>query len=217
MKVCLGIISYLPDGIRENRLSELKNLIKSCSEYFPDIDIIIVAQNYQDYIPTSDRNKIILYSYQNKLGILNARKKLRELFINSDYDYLIMLDDDTCIYGEKNNNFIETLKENPDNFACFDWYRGQLWLFAISKSLFSKVEYPDLDAEAGDVFEDTYLSQICKHLCPNYIDTSKININRRAGGRQSTWWNNKNYNIKKMEMKTNELISHDLKYKYHIS
>ena len=50
-----------------------------------------------------------LYSYNNKLGITGARKKLREIFINSEYDYLIMLDDDNRIYGEVNNNFLEVL------------------------------------------------------------------------------------------------------------
>ena len=214
MKACLGIISYLPDGIREDRLRELKDLLNSCSDYFPGIDIILISQNYKDYIPIAPKNRIILYSYNQKLGILVARKKLRELFINSDYDYLIMLDDDTQIYGEKENNFIKTLEDNPDSFACFDWDRGQLWMFAISKSLFKKVEYPELDAESGDIFEDTYLSHICREIQPNYIDTSKININRRAGGRKSTWWNNQHYNIRKMEIKTNKLIKHDLKYKY---
>ena len=107
MKACIGIISYFPDDLKEIRESALNNLLRDCFTYFPGVDIIIVAQNYKGYIPQVNKNKIILYSYNNKLGITGARKKLREIFINSEYDYLIMLDDDNRIYGEVNNNFLE--------------------------------------------------------------------------------------------------------------
>lgn len=209
MKACIGIVSYLPDKIREERLNEVKALLQDCSLYFPGVDIVIVSQNYKDYVPQSENNNIILYSYKNKLGITKARKKLREIFINSDYDYLIMLDDDNQIYGEINNNFLEVLEENPNNFVCFDWDYGQLWLFAISKNLFKLIEYPNTSAEQGYIFEDIYLSKMCKELCPNYIDSKKININRKSRKGSSTWWNN-SYNLKQMVKNTNDLISKDI-------
>ena len=215
MKICIGIVSYLPESkIWEERLAAINSLLTDCSHYFPNIDIIIIAQNYKDYIPKSENNKIILYNYKEKLGILGARKKLREIFINSDYDYLIMFDDDTHILGPIKNNFIETLENNPDKFVCFDWDRGQLWLFAISKSLFKRIEYPESDPELGGVFEDIYLSRICKYLCPEYIDSSKININRVQSRINSTWWDDKIYNIRTMVKNTENLIKNDIKSKF---
>ena len=121
LKFCIGIISYLPDKIRDERLEKIKSLLNECSLYFPSIDIIIISQNYKDYFPEVNSNKIILYSYKNKLGILNARKKLREIFINSDYDYLIMMDDDIKLTGNPTeNNLIKIVEEEPSSFACFD-------------------------------------------------------------------------------------------------
>ena len=46
MKICIGIISYLPDDpkIRAARKEKLKNLIIKCNEIF-NLPIIMVAQN----------------------------------------------------------------------------------------------------------------------------------------------------------------------------
>jgi len=213
LRKCIGIISYFPDDLKEIRESDLNNLLRDCSTYFPWVDVIIVAQNYKGYIPKSNKNRIILYSYKDKLGITGARKKLREIFINSEYDYLIMMDDDNQILGNTNNNLLEVLENNPDKFICFNWDFGQLYLFTISKSLFKKVEYPELTAENGEIFEDLYLSQICKALCPNYIDSKEINITSKTSGDKSTWWNN-SYNLKRMVANTYKLIDSDLKNKY---
>ena len=213
MRACIGIISYFPDNLKTIRESCLNNLIKSCSDYFPGVDIVLVAQNYKGYIPRSNKNRIVLYSYKDKLGITGARKKLREIFINSEYDYLIMMDDDNQILGNTNNNLLEVLENNPDKFVCFNWDFGQLYLFTISKSLFKKIEYPELTAEEGKIFEDLYLSQICKSLCPDYIRAEEINITSKTAGNKSTWWNN-SYDLKKMVANTYKLIDNDLKNKY---
>ena len=58
-----------------------------------------------------------------------------------------------------------------------------------------------------------YLSQICKALCPNYIDSKEINITSKTSGDKSTWWNN-SYNLKRMVANTYKLIDSDLKNKY---
>ena len=46
MKICVGIISYLPDkeDIRQRRFEKLKKLINDL-DYFFDLPILIVAQN----------------------------------------------------------------------------------------------------------------------------------------------------------------------------
>ena len=91
----IGIISYLPDDkyIRNKRIEKLNNLILKCNQLFPGIEIIIIAQNYQDYQPKG--NSIRIVDFYKPLGITGARKALRRVFL--DYctkDYLIMLDDD---------------------------------------------------------------------------------------------------------------------------
>ena len=217
MKFCIGIVSYLPDRIRDYRIKLISSLLNSCSNIFPGIDIIIVAQNYKDFIPTSN-SRIILLNYKDKLGIHGARKTLRKYFINSDYDYLITLDDDSKLSGTKENGdkYLSLLENNPHKFGIMNWDRGQLILFAISKYLYSKIEYPKETCESGEIFEDIYISSICKHLCPNYINLKDSGISIGWDNETSTWWDTKKYNIRKMNTRTNEVISRDINNKYTI-
>ena len=205
-KFAIGIISYIPDDNRKQRQTVLVDLIKSCSVIFPGIDIFIIAQNWNDFTVESSSNKITLFKY-GKLGISGARNKLRDWFISSEYDYLIMFDDDTILIGNKQNGdrFLSLLKD--DSFGIYDWYRRQLCGFAISKSLFKIVEYPKETAENGEIFEDTYLSNICKYHCPDYADLTKSGIKIKENWNiKSTWWDNKKYDLKQMEVNTDNLI-----------
>jgi len=215
MKFCIGIVSYLPDRIRNYRIGLINNLLNSCSNIFPGIDIIIVAQNYRDFIPSSN-NRIILLNYRDKLGIHGARKALREYFINSDYDYLITLDDDSILKGTKENGdkYLKLLENNPNKFGIMNWARGQLILFAISRSLYTRVEYPTETCEGGQIFEDIYISSICKHLCPNYIDLKSSGISINWDNETSTWWDRNKYNLKAMERNTKAVIDRDIAAKY---
>ena len=215
MKFCIGIISYLPDRIRDYRINLINNLLKNCSTVFPGIDIIIIAQNYRDFIPTSN-NRVIMLKYENKLGIHGARKTLREYFINSDYDYLITLDDDSKISGTKENGdkYLNLLKNNPDKFGIMNWDRGQLILFAISKSLYTKISYPEETCEGGQIFEDIYISSICKYLCPNFINLKTSGISIGWDNETSTWWDRRKYNLKQMEINTKSVINRDIELKY---
>ena len=215
MKFCIGIVSYLPDKIRDYRIKLISNLLNSCSKIFPGIDIIIVAQNYKDFIPTSN-NRIILLNFKDKLGIHGARKTLREYFINSNYDYLITLDDDSKLSGTKENGdkYLSLLESNPSKFGIMNWDRGQLILFAISKYLYSKIEYPKETCEGGEIFEDIYISNICKYLCPNYINLKESGISIGWDDSTSTWWDREKYNIKRMNIRTNEVISRDINRRY---
>lgn len=206
-KFVIGIVSYFPDNIREQRINRFNDLINKISEVFPNLDVFIIAQNWKDYLPHSSTNKLICVKYNYKLGILGARNKLRDRFINSNYDYLIMFDDDNIIYGDKvcGDKLIEFMHNKE--FGIFNWERGQLLGFCISKSLFKTVQYPLQSAESGAVFEDVYLSQVCKILQPDFVDLNSTGMRVKAdGGVQSTWWNNKKYNIKQMEINTYKLI-----------
>ena len=204
----IGIVSYFPDEIREQRQNSLNNLINKCSIIFPGIDIIIVAQNWRDFRPYSETNKFIIYKF-NKLGIVGARSKLRDIFINSEYDFLIMFDDDNIIEGTKENGdkYINLMKNNPDGFGVFDFYRGQFWGFCISKSLFKKVEFLEQCPETGQIFEDTYISHICLYHHPQFTDLKESGVKIIENWKvKSTWWDNKKYNIKQMEINTYKLI-----------
>ena len=74
--------------------------------------IIIVAQNWGDDIEIEHAT---VFKYANKLGITEARRKLREIFLDSDYDYLIMLDDDAKLVGTKEDadKYIQQIEDHP--------------------------------------------------------------------------------------------------------
>ena len=52
---------------------------------------------------------------QRRLGILNARKTLRNLLLRQEADYYILFDDDAIIHTEGDNylQLIKLLEENP--------------------------------------------------------------------------------------------------------
>ena len=98
MKPCIGIISYLPDNdLREFRYKNCQELIQQCDEIF-NIPIIIICQNYKG-LKLKSKN-LIRYDY-DKLGIVQARKTLRDKFLNSKFDYIILNDDDVTITGTR--------------------------------------------------------------------------------------------------------------------
>lgn len=155
MKICIGIISYLPDDIklREIRKERLHNVISKCNELF-SLPIIIVAQNWGDDI---EIEHVTVFKYANKLGITEARRKLREIFLDSDYDYLIMLDDDAKLVGTKEDadKYIQQIEDHPGQWGAYKSFL--LKLFAISKDIYKQIDFPKGEAEQGDFFEDMYL------------------------------------------------------------
>ena len=75
----IGIISWLPEDVieREQRLNRFCKLLEGIDKFFPNIPVIIIAQNWKDYVPDPQNNDFVIYHY-NKLGILQARKELRK-------------------------------------------------------------------------------------------------------------------------------------------
>jgi len=152
----IGIISYLPDNPekREIRLALLKKLITDCNSLFIDLPIIIIAQNWPEDLYKDTKN-ITIYRYKEPLTIVGARIKLREIFLESSYDYLIMLDDDCEISGtpEGVKNYLDFIDNNPD---CWITKHGSLLkLFAISKTIMKQVEYDIVRLEYLEGYEDT--------------------------------------------------------------
>ncbi len=174
LKKVFGIISYFPDcdtayhtETRNTRIPRFYNLLKKLDEYWSDVDIIIIAQNWKDDVQLPNiRNKIIRYDYP-KLGILNARRTLREKFLESDYDYLIMLDDDGIISAEDPTLYMSEIDKHPGGIGVIRHNQCPLMLLAISKEIYSQINVPDIDPEKGEGFEDDIFVATCFSKFPD--------------------------------------------------
>lgn len=167
----IGIISYLPEDnkLREVRKQKLLNNLKSCLEIF-NINIIIIAQNWDDDFCKKCfdlcKGKLTVERYEKGLGITQARLALRNMFLNTGFDYLIMFDDDEELVGtrEQGKKFLNIIDKHP---GCYGMFKYILCLsgFSISKEIFSKVTYvTNLTPEDKTLFEDMFLINLCKYL-----------------------------------------------------
>lgn len=173
IKKVFGIISYFPDNdtafhieTRRERSRRFKELLVRLEELWPDIDIMVIAQNWQDFELPQIQNKIIRYDYE-KLGILGARKELRKRFLESDYDYLIMLDDDGRILQADPSLYMQTIDEHPQGIGVIRHRSCPLMLLAISKYIYQQIDMPDIDAEKGEGFEDDIFVANCFSQFPD--------------------------------------------------
>lgn len=192
MSKVIGIISYFPDKQpdRDLRIDRFNSLLLTLDRLFKGIPILVVAQNWKDYVPNRD---IISYKF-DKLGILMARRTLRELFLLSNYENMITMDDDVMISGESGNLFLKQIDDNPNSMGVFCWEHSQLNLLYISKHIYSQVDLPDIDPEKDQGFEDVVFTYNCKQLFPNnvftFMDTGLTETSFRYTGPDkvpSTW------------------------------
>lgn len=212
MKICIGIISYIPDRFTQSqsRKNAIQNLVNKINEIFKGIPIMIVTQNWIKFDVISN-NKVIRYDYDEPLGITPARKILREKFLESEYDYMIMLDDDSVIVGTDGSNYLKEIKLHPDGFG---WFSNHLLkLFAISKYVYSRVDMPDISAESLEGFEDKIFISMCRIKFPDRefeFDRSKLDEVSfgYAGGPPSTWWTREvALHRSELRKKTNDFIA----------
>ncbi len=210
MKPVIGIISYLPDDsfVRQSRLGTLRALIQTCNNIF-NLPIYIVIQNYTEdeemYIKRY--TNVTMSDNHGRLGIVGARKKLREWFIESEYDHLIMLDDDCILEGtsEDGQEYLKQLKENEGKFGEFNL--TLLKLFSISKELLQQIEFIDINPEDGEGFEDRIFVETLRIKFPDKKFTYKTNIQEESistNDNLSTWYNNQD--LKQMLKNTQETI-----------
>jgi hypothetical protein len=185
----IGIISWLPfDDTRKIRQERLESLLVQCDNLF-NLPIIIISQNWDPSVKTT--TNCIVYSY-DKLGITGARKKLREKFIESNYDYLIMLDDDCELIGTK-DDADKYLNQIDNKNGYIGIFKGTLLkLFAMPRTLMELVSYEDIEAEKGEGFEDLVFVETCKKKFPgkNFI-FSKNGLDEKSNSgndKFSTWW-----------------------------
>lgn len=167
LKKVFGIISYFPDNdseyhikTRRERSRRFRELLFKLEEYWPDVDIMVIAQNWQEFELPKIRNKIITFHY-DKLGILGARKELRKKFLETNYDYLIMLDDDGMITTTDPGLYMREIDDHPGGVGVIRHNRCPLMLLAISKEIYSQVDMPDIDPEKGEGFEDDLFVATC--------------------------------------------------------
>lgn len=211
MNICIGIISYLPDddSLKNKRLSKLNNLLVKCDTLFK-LPIIIIAQNWKNVnINKLKNSKIIIYSYSTPLGITGARRELRNKFINSSFDYLIMLDDDSELYGTEigANNYLDQIKNHPNMYGVFKTML--LKLFAISKEVYKLIDFPDLEAVNGDFFEDMYLIMALNKKYPDkkFIFTrGGIDESSNSASDPLSTWYHKQFIKRNMGDRTRELV-----------
>jgi hypothetical protein len=208
----IGIISWLPnDETRQVRQEKLEKLLVKCDNLF-NLPIIIVAQNWDSTVITTPN--CVVFNY-DKLGITGARKKLRERFLESNYDYLIMLDDDCELIGSKPyaDDYLQQIDFHNGSIGIF---KGTLLkLFAIPKELMAQVEYENVEAEKGEGFEDLIFVETCKIKFNNkhfFFARKGLDEKSDSGNDKfSTWWRGQ-YVKKEMGDQSRQIIK-DLKAK----
>jgi hypothetical protein len=163
-----GIISYMPDREpdRSQRIERFERLLKQLTEFWPTVDIMVISQNWKDYSP---KQSIINFSYP-KLGIIKARHTLRERFLESKFDYLIMFDDDAiiqCVDKDSPKKYLDLIDNNPNGFMFLQYETSQLNGCAISKHIYGLEPMVNIDAEKSEAFEDVIFSWLVHTKYPN--------------------------------------------------
>lgn len=201
----IGIISYFPDDkeLTHKRYAKLCNLLTKCHQLF-NLPVIIIAQNWKSELVRVPW--VTVYRYDKPLGITGARKELRRIFLESDYEYLIMLDDDCELEGTSGEKYLQQIDENPDCFIEFN--KTLLKLFAISKTLLKEVDYNDLNPEKEEGFEDrVFVNTLRKKFPGCRREFKNTEIEQHSDSTKdplSTWY--KDQNLKKMLDNTSKII-----------
>lgn len=216
LKKCIGIPSYFPEKLshRIKRVERFTSLLKTIENIWPDIDILIIAQNWKEYQPPKLKNNLIVKRFSTPLTIIGARDVLRDEFLNLGYDYIIMLDDDAIISYEDPQICVDYLAEidkHPDGFCfihghdswhdCDDYVRAPLNLCAISRSIYEREAIPHVTLEKDEALEDD-LFAVLLHFkyadkefmppagikCTHYIRNQYLLQNIRPNVIPSTWF-----------------------------
>lgn len=224
VKKVFGIISYFPNNdsdyhieMRRERSRRFKELLAKIEEYWSDIDIMVIAQNWQDFQLPTIKNKVTVYHY-GRLGILGARKELRRRFLDTQYDYMIMMDDDAMLSSDNPQAVIDEIDNHPDGFIVIHKRPSPLVFCAISKFIYSQVEMPDVDAEKGQGFEDDVFTATCFAMFPDrcflfpegIIKESSFRYNG-PGKCPSTWARERKYDWNHMREFTKNTV-YDLEH-----
>lgn len=193
MNIVIGIISYFTDirEIRNHRVRQLQYLIEQCDKLF-NLPIDIVAQNWGDDCKCIQSKNLRIFHHE-KLGIVGARKKLREYFLNSEYDYMIMLDDDCILLGSELDvkMYLHDIQNTPAG-CVFPKVHVGLKLTAVSKEIMREVDFFDLMPENNEAHEDWLWQCVVTTNFPEKCVFSKTrlsDLSNSINDPYSTWRN----------------------------
>ena len=222
LRKVFGIPSWLPDKEpdRTQRKERINRLFKQLNDLWPDIDILVIAQNWQDFKPIETKNKQIVKKYE-PLGILGARKTLREEFLNLGYDYIIMFDDDAIIKCDNNHahiDFINEIDKHKDGF-CFvrgnnsqyhPYIAAQLNLCAISRFIYKNEPMVDIDPQKDEGFEDSIFACLLHYKWSRYeflapTTIRPIQFQNKNEVAPSTWFDMTNNSFRNILHLTNKI------------
>ena len=166
MRPLLGIVSWLPpdEPRRSVRKERAADTFRKCREWLPSVPVLVLAQEWQP-MELAGMPSGITFSLYPKLGILGARRELRERFLQSPFDCLIMLDDDCMLSGSKADSdlYLEELQAHP---GCFGERNGtSLKMFSVCREAF--IPYPDVDPEKGQGYEDRAFVEALRREFPD--------------------------------------------------
>lgn len=216
MKLFIGIISYLPNQqiASLQRQERLLRLIDQLNSLFPKEEVIIIAQNWKAF--TIKQSNIHLI-HKDKMGILRARRFLRQQLLKTNGDYFMLFDDDAIINAPKGSieAYKDLMRKNPQGFAFIHgttnkynpYADSQLNLCAISRYILEKEDLPWVDPQVSQGFEDRIYSSLLHYKYgehefnpPEGLHCSHFkNPNEVA---PSTWSQEKRYNWKFMRANT---------------
>lgn len=217
MSIAIGIVSWFPnkEPARGQRIARIKRLFKQIEELFPSFPIIVIAQDWNGFMPNIS-NPMHIYQY-GRLGILNARKELRKKFLELNYDYIIMFDDDAIISCENENDlkeYIQRINDNPQGFAFCKTHSpekndspynpycdSQLNLCAVSRYIYGLEDIPDVNPQNSVAYEDRLFSMLL-HIkyadkefdvpdglkCIHFRNKSKPLPSTWANSKKCNWW-----------------------------
>jgi hypothetical protein len=155
MSLMVGRISYLPDDnrLRNVRIQAEKKSLYSLKSLLPEsVKIIKIAQNYKDN-ELDDIEDIREYS---KLGVSKARNIILNEFYESDFDYLLLLDDDNTFYPYYHiDEFLSQVNDNSYKFLDYGIFMARA--IEPQYSAFKK-DNLKLNCEDNFVFKQACLS-----------------------------------------------------------
>ena len=188
LKKCFGIPSWLPDNEpdRTQRSERINRLFKQLNDLWPEVDILVIAQNWKNFTPIKTKNKQIILKYE-PLGILKARMTLHDEFLKLKYDYIIMFDDDAIIRCDNDHahlDFIAEIDKHKNGF-CFihgknskyhPYIGAQLNLCAISKFIYEQEPMVNIDPQKNEGYEDSIFACLLHYKWGEYEFTPPATI-----------------------------------------
>lgn len=177
MEPVFGIVSWLPSDKTGHfkRFNRVKHTVNQLHSYWPTIDIMILAQDWTD----EDNSKIhaiapnVKVLNYPKLGILQARKTLRQEFLKTNYGWIIMGDDDMIISVSREPGleanckaFLDAVYAHPQGFGFVKCETGDGWypqipyksatlnLAVVSRYIYEQEDMVPYNIEIGEGCED---------------------------------------------------------------